>query len=187
MPAPLIPTGPTTDAEGHLASLLEADSYPCLTGEEVTALLLRHQTALLWSPGTAYAVGDRVQVNPAEGVLSWGWLTGLLEDARFGVYFRAVQGGVSGDAEPAWAYAEIAYGRLYGVSDGGVLWRYDGLAAKDRFDFQSAAYEGWMKKAGKVAGDYDFARADQKLSRSQVIEHCKSMAASFSGGSFFVV
>ncbi len=184
---PQVPVGLTSNAEDRLSSLLEADSFPCLSTQEVADLLLRHQSALLWSPRAAYAVGDRVQVNPAEGVLSWGWLAGLLDDARFGIYFRAVQGGMSGEIEPGWAYAEAGYSPLYGIGDGTVLWRYDGMAQRERFDFEAAAYEGWMKKAGKVAGDYDFARADQKLSRSQVIEHCRSMAASFSAGSFFVV
>lgn len=184
---PSLPTGPTANAEEQLAQMVAADSYPCLSQQDLTDLLLRHQSALLWSPGAAYAVGDRVQVNLTEGLQSWLWLSQVLEDARYGVCFRAFTPGISGATEPDWIYSEIAYARIYGIPDAGILWRYDGLGLRDRFDFQAAAYDGWMRKAGKVARDFDFSRADQKFSRSQVIDHCKSMAASFSGGCFFVV
>lgn len=44
------------------------------------------------------------------------------------------------------------------------------------WDLNAAAVEGWEIKAGRAAGDYDFAASGQRFNRSQVSEQCLKMA-----------
>jgi hypothetical protein len=43
----------------------------------------------------------------------------------------------------------------------------------------SAAYNGWLAKAAKVAPDFDFSGAGESYKRSQVYEQCLKQAAKF--------
>jgi hypothetical protein len=57
----------------------------------------------------------------------------------------------------------------------------DGLLPTDEdwtptWDPNAGAADGWMLKAGLVAGGYDFGEDGQNFSRSQVHAHCVAMA-----------
>lgn len=47
------------------------------------------------------------------------------------------------------------------------------------YDFDAAAGDGWMRKAGRAAGAYNFAAGPIRSERAQVHQHCLTMAAHF--------
>jgi hypothetical protein len=62
-----------------------------------------------------------------------------------------------------------------------------GLAPSDdgwvgTWDVTAAAAEGWRRKAGKVAGSFDFGTDGQSFSRSQMHAMCLEMAAQYKRG-----
>lgn len=52
----------------------------------------------------------------------------------------------------------------------------------ETWNLNRAASEGWRRKAGKVAGAYDFSGDSQSFSRSQMHEMCLEMAAQYRRG-----
>jgi hypothetical protein len=47
------------------------------------------------------------------------------------------------------------------------------------YNLNAAAAEGWRRKAGKVAGEFDFSTDGQSFSRSQQYRACLDMAAQY--------
>ena len=50
------------------------------------------------------------------------------------------------------------------------------------YDLNGAAAEGWRWKAGKVAGNFNFAADGQTVSKAELIEHCLRMERRYTGG-----
>jgi len=182
----------TASAIARFMDMVETQNEPVFDLYKLERTLERYQLAFEWSAETPHQVNDRVQIYPIDSraqvvpTVSNDAYWRTYAPSPFGVYFRALTGGVSGTDQPDWCQHGFVLSQ-YGLSDGGVFWQYDGMALRDRWDFQAAAYDVWMQKAALASGKYDFSRADQKLSRSQIYDHCIQMAKSFSGGSFFVL
>lgn len=128
---------------------------PALSSDEITDLLGDSQRASEWVTGTDYVVGDRV-IPPVGN----------------GHVYVCIQAGESDATEPDWPLSDSTM-----FDDGDDLqWREDGPAPDPLWDLNSAAYHGWLLKAGKASADYDFQSSGQRFSRAQLIEHCFQMA-----------
>jgi hypothetical protein len=57
--------------------------------------------------------------------------------------------------------------------------RVDEYDATEAWDLNAAAAEGWRRKAGKVAGRFDFGTADQNFNRKQVFDMCQAMSETY--------
>ncbi len=60
----------------------------------------------------------------------------------------------------------------------------NGLAPSDSswtptFDLNRGAAEGWRRKAGRLATQFDFSTDAQQFQRSQAVEHCERMAEQY--------
>lgn len=164
------------DALVRLAKLIESDSIPALTSDDIQQLLSDHKIATVWSPSTTYYQGDKVVPS---------------RTARNGHMFMAItndQGATSGVSdvnEPAWPMAfpeeEFRWKNFFSrnITDGTVLWRECGPEI-DLWNIRSAAHEGWVRKMGAAATMFDNKIRGNSFNCSQVYGHCKDMAMAFS-------
>lgn len=154
MPAPI------TDRAAALARLqgmLQYASEPALSETEVSDLLDRHVIATVWAVGTAVNVGDRVVPT----VLN-GWM-----------YVCEIGGTTSSDTEPTWLTTD-AWSQVEAT---GVQWRLCGLQpAEALWDLRAAAHQGWILKAGKVAGTGSVKAGRLSIDNSGVRESCLAQA-----------
>lgn len=165
------------EARARLELLVAASSDPALDAATIDYLVAAARrvdewgnsptniaTAPVWTPATAYEIGDVVTADPADG--RW---------------WRAATSGTSGATEPSWPDLGTSPGP-YGatVSDGLVLvWEDAGRAWTPTWDLNSAAALGWEAKAALAAGRYDFTTDGQTFRRGQIIAHCQTMAQTF--------
>lgn len=87
---------------------------------------------------------------------------------------------VAAESEPALPAAEVEQ-LLYlarRVDSEGVAPSETGWGGA--WDFNSAAAEGWRRKAGKVAGAYTFTTDAQTFQRAQIYAHCLKQAEMYS-------
>jgi len=111
-----------------------------------------------WAASTHYAVGAKI-VPPD----------------RTGRFYTCTVAGTSGSTEPNFA-AEITTGVTF--TDGGVTWQVGNAALwVPTWNLPYGIATGWRVKAANVAGAYDLASDEQKLSRGQIIKNCLTMAA----------
>ncbi|HEU4752059.1 MAG TPA: hypothetical protein VFU47_03045 [Armatimonadota bacterium] len=155
---------PLTEAEAleRLADMVAYDQEPTLSAPELKLLLNEAARAASWQASTAYAVGDRI-VTPA----------------RNGRLYVCREPGTSAATEPDWGTSgEQFVGRR--VTDGDdLVWEDAGPAFAELWDLRQAAQQGWLLKAAKAAGHYQFTAAGQTFHREQVHEHCLAMAGRF--------
>lgn len=154
------------DALAEITSWTEASSFPVLTAAELDDLVVkaRREDAAHnppdewreWVAGTAYAVGDVV----------------VPSDRDPKVYFTVTIAGTSdATTEPDWP---ATIGDT--VVDNDITWEVTDMAPwTPTYNLAYGIQMGWIKKRGKLIGAYDIASWDQKLSRSQMIEHVKGM------------
>lgn len=138
----------TTEAETRtrLEQMVSAASAPVLVASEIDTLMEIAKSGLLrWRSGAEYGVG--AIVVPTSGVLDH--------------QYRVTVGGLAGSTEPSWPLAADAT-----VTQGAVTYQEDG--SPERWDLYGAAAEGWLLKAGKAAGRFDFSADGQTYDRSQV-------------------
>lgn len=152
--------------------MVAADDEPALTSEEWADLevLARRADEQGCSPlnvastadhqvSTAYTAGTIVQ---QPGVNRW---------------WRAEQGGVTASSTPNWPtlIPSEPIDDLY-VADGTVIWEDNGGPWHPTWNLAAAAAEGWLWKAGKAAGQYQFATDGQSFSRQQIAASCREQA-----------
>lgn len=137
-------------ARAELRRLVQPDTEPKLTADEIEELLDANQRASFWLASTAYGYGDVAQ--PAN---------------KNGHRYVCVQAGTSAAVEPTWPTCDSAV-----VLDGGVKWKEAGADFANVYDVRAAAHQAWQMKAAKTAELFD--HGGQKY--SQIVEHCLEMA-----------
>ena len=158
-----------TAARTRLESMIDPDVDPVLTFDEVDVLLddarrvdsagnrpSNVATAASWVAATAYVARDVVQES--------------------GRWWRCEVAGTSGATEPEWPDLT---GRPVGatqVVDNDVVWVDNGGPWSPTWDLRSAAFEGWMRKAGKAAGRFNFQTDGQSFERGMTHAQCIAMA-----------
>lgn len=139
------------DARTRLEQMVSATSAPVLVSGEIDTLMEIARGGLLrWRAGAEYGVG--AIVVPTSGTLDHQYLV--------------TAGGLAGSVEPAWPLVD---GET--VTQGVVT--YQEYGSPERWDLYGAAAEGWLLKAGKAAGRFDFSADGQTYDRSQV--HAQAM------------
>lgn len=140
-----------SDARTRLEQMVSATSAPALVSTEIDTLMEIARGGLLrWRAGAEYGVG--AIVVPTSGVLDHEYIV--------------TAGGLAGTVQPAWP---LAPGGV--VMMGTVTYQEHG--SPERWDLYGAAAEGWLLKAGKAAGRFDFSADGQTYDRSQV--HAQAM------------
>lgn len=140
----------------ELERYAQPDIEPTLDNlEEILDGCLR---ASFWITATVYAVGDVV-----------------MPTTRNGHRYRCIQGGTSGATEPTWALQQGVV-QSDGSSDPLLYWQEDGPDYDNVYDVKAAAHKAWLVKASKAAELTDYSIGQQKVSESQVIDHCLKMA-----------
>lgn len=164
-------------ARTALEAMVAWDSSPVLSVAEVTDLLTLARrsdasgtpaTIPTWQASQRYIKDQFVKPTVANGHR-----------------YKVAEDGTSGTAEPAWPTIEGGT-----VTDGDIVWREDGSDTwVPTWDLNTAAAEGWRRKAAKVAGAFDFSTDGQSFSRSRMHAHCLEMARMYatSVGSAFTV
>ena len=163
------------DARARLELMVAASSVPVLDASEVddlVALARRSDasgtppTIATWAASTRYIEGQ--VVIPTELNLN---------DHRYVV----TEAGTTGASEPTWPTADGDT-----VTDGTVTWQEAGTDYwVPTWDLNTAAAEGWRRKAAKVAGNFDFGADGQNFDRSQVLDNCERMARMYDRGAAF--
>lgn len=150
------------DAVRYLRRMVAADEEPKLDDQALADLLVLAST-----PDSA---GSSPRNAPS--VPGWQPLTDYLPGdlvAAQGRFWRCLNAGTSGAAEPSWVGDP--------VRDGSITWADNGAAWAPTYDLNKAASEGWALKAAGVAHKYDFTAGGQTFSRNQFIAHCLTMQA----------
>lgn len=83
------------------------------------------------------------------------------------------------DARPALTDAEVKLSiQAHPKADAdGLTWQEDGWT--QTWDLYAIVSELWGVKAGKVAGDFNFAADDARYDKASVMEHCLAMEAKY--------
>lgn len=145
------------DARTRLEQMVAATSAPALVASEIDSLMEIARGGLLrWRTGAEYGVG--AIVVPSSGTLDHQYIV--------------TAGGLAGSTEPTWPLVE---GET--VTQGVVT--YQEYGAPERWDLYGAAAEGWLMKAGKAAGRFDFSADGQAYDRSQVHAQAMKMRAEY--------
>lgn len=133
---PILTDRPTAMAQ--LVVTVQADLEPLLDygtpGDELETILDNAQLASIWVASTDYDYGAVVIPTAAK---------------RNGHRYQLVRfDGIdvsSGATEPDWPT-----GRDAQISDGNIIWQEAGADYDSLWDMRTAAYFGWLAKAGKV-------------------------------------
>lgn len=145
------------EARARLEQLVSATSAPVLDASEIDSLMEVAKGGLLrWRAGAEYGVN--AVVVPSSGTLDHQYLV--------------TDGGLAGSTEPTWPMVADT-----SVTQGVVT--YQEYGAPDRWDLYGAAAEGWLLKAGKAAGRFDFSADGQTYDRSQVHAAAMKMRAEY--------
>lgn len=165
------------EAKSRLERMVAASDDPALGPLEITELLLLARTVDsfgaeidpidLWTPASAYAVGDLVVPRQHNGHY----------------YEVTVSDGLAGANEPSWPLGAGATVVLDGIT-------YTELGATawgGEWDLQRAAAEGWRWKAGKCSSRFNFSSDVNNFQRSQTFEHCIKMAKEYESDSAYTI
>lgn len=145
------------EARTRLEQMVAATSAPALVASEIDSLMEIARGGLLrWRSGAEY--GSGAIVVPSSGTLDHQYLV--------------TTGGLAGSVEPTWPLVEDETVTLGAVT-------YQEYGAPDRWDLYGAAAEGWLMKAGKAAGRFDFSADGQTYDRSQVHAAAMKMRAEY--------
>jgi len=140
--------------------MCSADTYPELSNSELGELIDEHKRSDDWTASTAYIVGDRIQPTVKNGR----------------IYECVIAGTTSTNPD---IFPNIGYTNQV-ISEGvDLVWRDVGAAYYETYDVRSAAREGWMMKASKIAHLIDVEDGQQKLNFSKLLEHCYKMAEKY--------
>ena len=160
---------PVLSPEDQLRSMVQADSDPELSNDEIETILHAHRIVSdfsEWAPITAFTLGQT-----------------RIPSIGNNHYYVVTVAGTSDTSEPAFPSAPFGT-----VTDGTVTWQEAGEITS--YNLRKAAGEGWLLKAAKVANRYDVdVDRFQRLKRDQLIKHCLEMAKQYSGksiGSFLI-
>lgn len=138
------------EARERLERMVASAAAPVLSVEEIDDLMEIAKGGLLrWRAGAEYGVG--AIVHP----------TAAVDHA-----YQVTEGGLAGSVEPAWPLGAGEVVTLNGVT-------YQEIGPPVAWDLYTAAAEGWLLKAGKAAGGFDFSADGQSYDRSQV--HAQAM------------
>jgi hypothetical protein len=157
----------TAQALERLRGMVAASEAPALTEDELSETLASAVRVHAWAAGAVFLSGDLV-------------LPSAFDPEAEGALYVATQAGICSDTEPAWPstpYTDV----FSGCVAFRLLGRYDGC----QWDLEGAAHEGWLRKAGKVAGRHDFKDGDQSFTLSQQYDHCVAMADHFAPRGLF--
>jgi hypothetical protein len=150
-----------------------ADTYPTLSTDEINTIIDAQGTYTTWAPSTAYSYGALVVPTVGNGHL-----------------YRAIVAGTSDTVEPFWPLYSTSddrvgltrpYYRGFGtvylsqVGDGDIEWEEAG-PVHEMWDIRTASRNAWLLKAAKASADFDTTLDSNTYSRSQVIDHCLTMA-----------
>lgn len=138
----------------EIASLVDVSRRPDQAGNPATNLA----TVVVWAAATAYAYGDVVTPDPADGR-----------------YWMCTNAATSGATQPSWPDQVGSAPGGTTVYDGDLVWLDVGTTWQPTWDLNAGAAEGWRLKAGKVAGRYDFGTDGQMFKRGQMLAHCNQM------------
>lgn len=145
---------------------VDSGSYPELTTDELGDLVDRFDRFSTWTASTAYSVGDRIIPTTANGRV-----------------YEARRAGTTASTEPDWPTWP---GNQYqgwcvseGPSDPQLLWVDAGPANVERYDVRSAARQGWMIKASRVATEIDSKDGAADVKLSQLRANCLEMAEKY--------
>ncbi|HEX8289817.1 MAG TPA: hypothetical protein VF556_17680 [Pyrinomonadaceae bacterium] len=135
----------------------QTESFPALESAMVESVVRRHQRASIWTADTDYKIGDKVQPTVPNGH-----------------FYECVSPGQSDSVEPDWTLS--THSRMTEFASD-LVWRecetdFDG----NIYNLRSAVHEAWILKAGCSANQFDVSIDQQKWHRSQVHDHCLSMA-----------
>ncbi len=138
----------------QLRRLAQPDATPALDDVELNAILDDVQRASFWILSTAFIYGDVV-----------------LPATKNGHRYKCIEPGTTATTEPTWPTRD---GNT--VTDGTVRWEEAGPDYDNVFDIRAAAHQAWVTKESKASELFD--AGGQSL--SQIAEHCRMKAESFS-------
>lgn len=163
------------DAALRLQKLVEFDSIPTLSADDIQQLLDDHKVATIWTASTTYRYGDRVIPTQPNRT---GHLYQNITNTN------GATSGVSGTVEPLWPPSGIEIDAHWHnfvsrtIYDGTILWRECG-PEENLWNIRRAAEEGWARKVGKAATMFDTKISNDAFFCSQVQAHCKDMLQAF--------
>lgn len=136
----------------RLIGLVQPNTLPTLSGNELEDILDRNQRAQRWTATTALTLGKT-----------------LMPTVRMGRVFRVIQEGTTGATEPTWPTGDEDT-----VVDGTATLINAGVDFENVYDVRGAAEECWALKGHKavqltVAGE----------NFSQVAQQCQEQRKSF--------
>lgn len=154
------------DAMIALKQMTQDETCPALTDPEFDDLLTKFKRGSLWSPSTAFAIGDVIIPTLAN---------------RNGHRFIAVRytavatDQMSGTTEPTWTATTAAE-----YTDNHVVWREAGWDWDAvLWDLRGAAQQAWLLKAAKASVTSDTRVGDLTINSSQLFDHCIAMARQY--------
>jgi len=151
-----------TEAEAIEYVTLQAQTgeLPCIDVADVEKIVQRNKRASVWQASTVYNIGDRVQPT-----------------VRNGHFYECVKSGTYAATEPGWSTKCEMY---VSESDSELTWQECAMDIDGNlFNLRNAVHEAWMLKASMAANQFDVSVDQQKWTRSQIYEHCVSMAEKF--------
>lgn len=166
-----------SEALAKLMDLCQYSSAPALTAAEVDDILDRHVLAVAVVASTVYDVGDCVVPATANGY----WY-------RIEPFPDSWTADGTGWSEPD-DYPTMLHtyenGQVQGLAQAGALAiRCIGQEPEWLWDLESAAYEAWMAKVGKIAGTGSVKAGRLSIDNSGVREACLAQAARFAPKGF---
>jgi hypothetical protein len=173
-----IVTDPTIARE-TLRYMVAADSPPYLDDSDLDRILALWQDVDVWAVNTQYNIRDRVIPTAANST---------------GDLFECAVAGTSDPAqEPDWEdVSAMQNDSYYGLNMGDVgasrmlipdftcAWILVG-AEESLWDFEEAAHQGWMEKAGRCASFFNVTRGGNNYQFETVYKACLEMANKFGG------
>lgn len=172
----------TTESQAlaALEILCPSGSDPVLSVDDMTSLLEGAKRAVLWEAATSYEIGTIVMPTVRNG-------------RRYRLIAYDGSGTSSGTTEPTWpapvstsdslpiwattqSNPVVGWWRNAIVSDGDITWVEDGTDYDSLWDIQSAAFQGWLLKAGRAVCAIDISTENKSFKQSQIYDHCINMS-----------
>lgn len=158
------------EARARLESMVQADTDPVLTVEEVNVMLSvaarpdpagntpqNVAAAPTWAASTGYVYGDVVTADPAAGR-----------------YWMCVNASTSGTTQPSWPDQDGLQPHRATVYDDNLVWLDVGTTWTPTYDLNAGAAHGWGIKAGKAAPRFNFTTDGQTFNRREIYANCLS-------------
>jgi hypothetical protein len=166
--------------------LVEADADPVLSDAEIDAAISRTAIAAIWTPATAYTVGQRVVPTVQNGRVYVCVLAGTSDTTEPQWLIAPQYTGAVNPLGAWWGYGTVPFISdvtgspwFFGLADGTCAWRAGDAFAGEVFDVRAAAAECYRAKARKVANRYDVAiPGGPNARRSQMYTYFMDMARS---------